>query len=272
MGPITTIAALTSSLAGPLIGNLLAGSGAKDAAAAQAAAAERAAALQERRYQETKASMSPWLQSGERANQRLEGLVSGMTQPGWNYQQPDFQFDRFKDPGAQYIMQQALQAINSSSLARGASGGGALKAIQTEAANLGNQAFQGSFDRYMRKSEMDYRQASDKYTRDVGWQNNVLDRNQAMSAQGVGAGQAIGGFGAGAAERAGGYMAGAGDARAAGIMGNANAMAGIASGLGQGISSALGYFAGGGGGAASPDLSKYLGGGGRPAAQDWGNA
>lgn len=266
------IAALTSSLAGPLIGNLIAGSGAKDAAAAQAAAAERAAALQERRYQETKASMSPWLQSGERANQRLEGLVSGMQQPGWSYQQPEFEFDKFKDPGAQYIMQQAMQAMSASSLAHGAAGGGAVKAAQTQAADLANAGYTSAFDRYMQKSKMNYGQEADKYARNVGWQNNVLDRNQAMSAQGVGAGQAIGGFGAGAAERAGNYMVGAGDARALGLMGNANAMGGIASGLGQGIASGIGYLSG------NKDLSDYLRGrssaqgGGRQAGQDWGNA
>lgn len=269
MAPLT-IAALGSSLAGPLIGGLFAKSGAEDAGAAQAAAADRAAALQERRYQETKASMAPWLQSGERANQRLEGLVEGMAQPGWNYQQPDFQFDRFKDPGAQYIMQQAMAAMNSSSLARGATGGGALKAMQTQAADLANTGYQSAFDRYMKKSAMDYGQASDQYGRNAAWQNNVLDRNQAMSAQGVGAGNAIGGFGANAAGRSGDYMVGAGDARAAGIMGGANAMAGIASGLGEGISSGIGYLSG------NSDLSKYLGGGstagqgGRPAGQDWG--
>jgi hypothetical protein len=280
MDPLT-IAAIGSSLAGPLIGGLISGRGAERAAAAQAEAANRAAALQEARYQETKGMLSPWMQSGQRANQRLEGLVEGMAQPGWSYQQPDFQFDRFKDPGAQYIMQQAMQALSSSSLSRGATGGGALKAMQTQAADLANTGYQSAFDRYLRKSAMDYGQASDKYARDLGWQNNVLDRNQAMSAQGAGSGQALAGFGAGAAERAGGYMAGAGDARAAGIMGNANAMAGIASGLGQGISSGLGYLVDEGKGDLSKylvdegkgDLSKYLNRpAGRPARDDWRNA
>lgn len=248
------IAALGSSLAGPLIGGLISGNAAKDAGAAQAAAAERAAALQERRYQETKAMMSPWLQTGEEANQRLGGLVAGMTQPGWNYQQPDFQFDKYKDPGAQYIMQQAMQAMNASSLARGGVGGGAAKAMQTQAADLSNTGYQSAFDRYMKKSAMDYGQEADKYARNLGWQNNVLDRNQALSAQGVGAGQAIGGFGANAAWRAGDYIGAGGDARAAGIMGAGNAQAGIASGLGQGIASGLGYLSG------NKDLSAFLGG------------
>lgn len=265
-----TIAALGSSLAGPLIGNIIAGGGAKDAAAAQAAATERAAALQERRYQETKDSMAPWLQTGQQANERLGGLVEGMQQPGWNYQQPDFQFDKFKDQDAGRIMQQAMQAMNASSLSRGGVGGGALKAMQTQAADLGNIANVSAFDRYMQTSKMNYGQEADKYTRNVGWQNNVLDRNQALSAQGVGAGQAIGGFGAGAADRAGQYIGMGGDARASGIMGNANAMAGIASGLGQGISSGLGYFAGSGGAGGGGDLSKFLGS--KPAGQDWGNA
>lgn len=230
-----------------LVNSILGANASEDAARAQAEAQERALAFAQQKYQDAQTNLSPYMQTGQAANQRLGDLVAGMQQPGFDYQQKPFSFDEFSDPGAQYQMQQAIQAINASSLAKGGLGGGALKALNTEVQNMGNTAFQGSFNRYMDTSKMLNDQAQQKYARNTGWQNNVLDRNAGLATAGQNAAAGLGGLGQQTAQLGSGLISDAGNARAQGALGRAGSWIGGLGQMGEGLSSGLGFLSGGGG-------------------------
>ena len=214
--------------AGGIGANLLQGiMGAKasDRAAQQMADAQRAAlAFSQQAYGESKDRFAPYLQAGAGGLGRLEGLVSGMQAPEWTYQQPDFQFDKYKDPGAQFLIDQAMKAINSSAIAKGGLGGGAVNAINATAANLGNQAFQGAFGRHMDTSKMKYGQAADQYARQREFQNAQIAANQGLAQAGQGAATTLGGFGQAQGQYGGNMLAGVGQSQALGTISGTNAL------------------------------------------------
>lgn len=213
-----------------LAGGLMGAQAASDAAAAQARANREALEFAQRQFDTTRGNLSPFLETGVQANQRLGDLVAGMQQPGFDYQQKPFEFDEYKDPGAQYAIDQAMQALNASSLAKGGMGGGAIKAMTTQAANLGLGAYQGSFGRWMDTSNMLNNQAQQKYGRDLGWQSNVLDRNTQLSGAGQNAAAGLGGFAGANASLGSGLLSNIGGAEAAGKLMGTNA---LITGLGQ---------------------------------------
>lgn len=216
----------------------LSGSTAAEKAAQQAADAQRAAlALSGRMYDETNARLSPWMQSGQQANERLSGLVAGMQQPGFNYQQPGFDFNVHQDPGANYTMSEAIKALNASSLAKGGMGGGALKAINEMTQGIAQQNYQGAWNRYMDKSKMDYGQASDQYGRAREFQQGQIGNEMGLANAGREAATGLGNFGQSQGQFGAGLMTGIGQNQAAGTMGANNA-------LWNGISGATDKFGG----------------------------
>lgn len=201
------------------------GKDASDRASQRMADAQRAALDYSKQvYGESKDRFDPYLRAGASGLGRLEGLVAGMQAPEWTYQQPEFQFDKFKDPGAQFLIDQAMKAINSSALAKGGLGGGAVNAINSTAANLGNQAFQGAFGRYMDTSKMKYGQAADQYARQREFQNAQIGANQGLAQAGQNAATTLGGFGQAQGQYGGNMLSGIGQSQAQGIMSGTNAL------------------------------------------------
>lgn len=226
------------------------GSNAAEKAAQQQAEAQRAAlAFSQQVYDESKDRFAPYLGAGAEGLGRLEGLVSGMQAPQFDYQQPEFQFDKYKDPNAQYLIDQAMKAINSSAVAKGGLGGGAVSAINSTAGNLGNQAFQGSFQRHMDLSKMKYGQAADQYARQREFQNAQIGANQGLAGMGVGAANTLGGMGQAQGQYGANMMQGIGASQAMGTANSAGSMM-------QGIGGAWNELGGG--------LGKIFG-------LDWGN-
>ena len=198
-------------------------SGASDAS--QQAADEQRAALAEsqRQFAQTQQNLAPFLQAGQ---QRVGGLgaIADQAQPGFNYQQQPFSFDKFSDPGAQYLMQQATQAINASALAKGGMGGGLAKSIATENGNIANTAYQGAFDRWLKSSAQGYGQAQGQYDRNMSFQQNKFGQNAQIAGMGQNAAAGLGGLGMQQSELGAGLHQGIGGALAAGTMGSTNAL------------------------------------------------
>lgn len=251
-----------AAVAGPygaLAGGLIGGIGGWLSSNEQEDAANRAAAQQMAMFQagladlqqtreQARTDLSPYMQTSQDANQRLGGLVAGMKQSPFDYQQQDFNFDTNSDPGAQYLMQQATQAINASSIGRGASGGGAIKAMQAQSQDMAGQAYSGAFDRYLKNSQMRQGQATDKYNRDMGFQSQQIGANADMANRGQQAALGIGNIGSQMSQAIGGMYGNIGDAQATGTMSAGNARAQGISSLATGLSRGLGGFTGMSGG------------------------
>lgn len=226
---------------GSLAGGIISGNAAEAAAAKQAEAMREALAFQKERYAEAQGNLDPYINTGTKALGDYAGLVQGMTQPEYGYKQEGFDFNVNQDPGAQYAMQQAQQAINASSIARGAVGGGAVKSMNTAIQDKGNEAFQGSYNRWLDKSKLLQGQADNAYQRANDFQLNKIKATGAVAGSGQEAANTLAGVGTNAGTQVGNTLGELGSARAGGTMGMGNALAqgvtGLASGIGSGMAS-----------------------------------
>lgn len=229
--------------AGASLYSAITGSDAADRAAQQAAEAqERALAYSQGIYDKTSAALQPYVQTGTAALGRTNDLVSNMRSPEFGYQQQAFNFDRYQDPSANYIMQRAQQALNASSIARGATGGGALQALQANAGNLANQAYSGAYNRWMDTSNMLNNQAQQKWNRDYSFMNDQIGQNASLAQQGLNAEGTLAGFGQGQSQLGSGLMSGAGSARAAGTLGASNSWTQGVGALANNLAKVAGYY------------------------------
>lgn len=113
--------------------------------------------------------------------------VAGYKQPTMNYQQSDFSFDKYNDPGAKYRMAQANAAIQAAGIAKGNMGGAMARDLQTNSQDMASQEYAKAFDRWGDESKMRYSQASDQYSRDADFANNYLMSRQNLATHGLGA-------------------------------------------------------------------------------------
>ena len=240
LGPWGALAGGALGLAGGLYSGSQADSAGNQAAEAQLAAQKYA----EQQYQQGRTDLAPYMSAGTGAL-GVMGQIAGQSQPGFNYQQPDFSFDKYKDPGSQYLMQEAVKAINASSLAKGGMGGGLVKSINTEIGNQANTAYQGAFNRYMGDSQMRNDQAQQKYGRDLGWQQNQFGQQSQIAGMGQGAAQGLAGIGSQLGQYGGNMIAGAGANRASGTLNNAGAIVGGVNSFANQLMKGLGGFSGG---------------------------
>lgn len=221
----------------------LTGSDAQERAARQAAEAQqRALEYSQGIYDKTSAALQPYVQAGTDALGRANSLVANMQNPEFGYQQQPFDFDRYQDPSANYIMQRAQQALNASSIARGATGGGALQALQANAGNLANQAYNGSYNRWLDTSNMLNNQAQQKWNRDYSFMNDQIGQNASLAQQGLGAEGTLAGFGQGQSQLGAGLMSGIGSARAAGTLGASNSWTQGVGALANNLAKVAGYY------------------------------
>lgn len=227
---------------GSALGSYFQAEAAKEAAQLAAQGQRNALTYSQGIYDDTEQRMSPYLEAGRGGLSRLESLTAGMQQPELDYQQKDFKFDPASDPGSQNMIREAMQALNASSYAKGGVGGGAIKAMQKEAGNMGLGAFNSGFQRWGEESKMRYGQASDKYQRSREFQNALLGANQNLAQGGLSAANTLGGFGQTQGGLGAGLMSGMGNTNAMGRMGSANA---LTQGI-QGVAgAAMDYFGSG---------------------------
>ena len=226
-------------LASGLYGANQAGKAGEQSAAAQLAAQQYA----QQQYAQGRTDLAPYMAAGSQAVGQLGGIAD-QSQPGFDYQQQPFSFDRNIDPGAVTLMQQAAQAINASSLAKGSIGGGLARSLNTEIGNQSNTAFQGAFGRHMATSQMLNDQAQQKYGRNLGWQQNQFGQHEAIAGMGAKSAGGLAGFGAQLGQYGGDRIAGAGESRAAGTLGAANALVGGATSFANQIAKGYGAYQG----------------------------
>jgi hypothetical protein len=231
-------------IASGLFGGMM-GAGAADQAAQQAAAAQqKALEFQQGVYSNARQDLSPYVASGQRNLGEYESRLANQAQPGFDYQQQDFNFNKYSDPGAQYMAQQAARAQEASAMARGATGGGFAKSLAENQSKLADTAYSSAYDRWLNSSKLKYGQAADKYSRDYGFQQGALDRYGNLASQGLQAGQALMGGGNTAAGNVGQLASGIGASQAAGTLGANNAWLGGINTAAKGLSGGLGQYFG----------------------------
>jgi hypothetical protein len=221
-------------VSGAIAGSAVIGaSTARSASKTQASAAEKAAetqkevvdqqvALQREMYEKTREDQAPYRQAGYNAlaeMQRTAGNVPGAFKFG------DYEFKA--DPGYGFRLSEGQKALDRQAAARGGLiSGGALKAATRFGQEMGSQEFGNAFNR-----------ALTSYNTDVARENQLYNRQAAMSGIGqtatnlvgqagqnyaTGAGGALGTYGT----NVGNLMTSAGAAQAAGQVGMANALTG----------------------------------------------
>ncbi len=235
MGPY---GALIGGGLGAVSGIMSAGA-AEDAARAQAEREKQALAISQGVYGTAQKNLQPFQTTGVGASARLGGLLANQVQPGFGYKEDPFSFDKYKDPGAAVIMQQAAQAINNSALVHGGVGGGLGRALSTEIGNEANQAYQGSFQRNMDTNKFHFGQAQGAYDRNATFQQNQIGNNQVAANSGQNAAEAITGAGNDYAKNATGILGSLGGTEATGIAGNSAGQQSAVSSIGGGIQQAL---------------------------------
>lgn len=233
-----------SSLAGGLMGS----SAASKAASQQAQAIQQGIDYQKGIYNDARGNLNPYILSGQQNLNTYQNMLGSSEQPGMKYNQLAFDFNKYKDPSAQYAMDQSARAMEASALAKGATGGGFAKSLQQNQNNLANQAYANAFQRWQDTSKMMYGQAADQYGRDYSYQQNLLGQYGNLAGQGLNAAQALAGAGNTSAENIGNMYSGLGEAQASGTMGASGALSsglgGLFGGFRRGIGDYFGYGSG----------------------------
>lgn len=177
---------------------------AKSAAQLQADAANTASNNTLAQYQQTRADLQPYVQTGQLGNEGLaQGMRDGSLTRAFNLN------DFHADPGYQFTKQQGMDGIQSSAAARGSLLSGAtLKALDSYNSNLANQQYQQAYSNYNADQ-------SNRYNRLM----NVAELGQNSAAL-------VGKEGSVATAQANDYNTSGASALAAGLIGAQNAKTG----------------------------------------------
>ena len=197
-------------------------SAAAQAADVQKQVADQQTALQREMFERTREDQAPYRQAGYNAlaeMQRTAGNVPG----AFRFGASDYQ----ADPGYAFRLAEGQKALDRQAAARGGLiSGGALRAAQRYGQEMGSQEFGNAYNR-----------ALTGYNADVARENQLYNRQAALSGIGqtatnlvgqagqnyaTGAGNVLGSYGT----NVGNLMTGAGAAQAAGQVGVANALTG----------------------------------------------
>lgn len=184
------------------IGAYMGSQASQNAANTQANAANNAAGLSYAEFQQQQANEQPYLQAGDGA---LSTLQQDMPSLNAAFTTQDFQ----QSPGYQWQLQQGLNAINSSSAARGlANSGGTMASLNNYAQGAANTDYQQAFNNYETQNSNTFNHLAS--VAGLG-QTAVAGSNQAAQTAG---------------SQIGGAITGAANAQAAGQVGSANAITG----------------------------------------------
>jgi hypothetical protein len=135
---------------------------------------------------------SPYQNAGQNSLAGQMGAI-GQMQGAQPQQSGAFSFDTFKDPSAQYSMDQSNRALQSSAVAKGAGGGGLATALQRNSANLATQNYGNAYQRYLQQNQQDFGQQQQKFS-NLG---NIAGQYGNVSGMGLNAAQGAGNLGLG---------------------------------------------------------------------------
>jgi hypothetical protein len=221
--PPAIIAAAVGA-AGAVGGGLIASGGAKKAGRAQAEAAEKAQLAQERMFQEQKALQEPFRQAGLTAQEQimqLLGIGGDASAAGYgSLAKPFSQTDFEQDPGYAFRQAEGMRALERSAAARGSLlSGSTLKGIQRFGQDLASQEYGNAFNRYQIE------------------RNARLNPLQSLMGSGQSATNVLTGAAGQAGQNEAANIYNAGQARASSYIGQANALGGALSSIGQAAAS-----------------------------------
>lgn len=209
--PISAIAMAAATIGG----GIMSSNASKSAANTQANAARYSADLQQNQFDQTRASLQPFINSGYGAQTSLNNLLGIGTpsdQGTYGSLMKPFgadEFQKYQDPGYQFQLQQGQNALqNSQAAGSGVLSGAALKDLVGYNQGMANTAYQNAFGRYMSQNDATY--------------------NRLSSLLGVGenAAAGVGNIGAQTASSIGNTLTSGANAQAAGQIGSANAYSG----------------------------------------------
>lgn len=211
-------------IAGPIIGGLLQGSAAKDAAAIQGQATQEAIGEQRRQFDTTRADLAPYREAGAGAVTRLSDLIgtSGNTSaPNYGDLTKKFTLADFWDDPVTKASYQAGLDLGT-------------KALQNQAARngtLNSGATLKALDRYA----TDYTggQAAGSQARFVNDQNNTYTRAKGVADTGAGVTTTGAGIGGNTASTIGSLITGQGNAGAASSIAQGNTIGAAIGGIGN---------------------------------------
>lgn len=203
---------------GALLGGLLGGKGASDAADAQQQAAEQSLALQKWIFQQQKKLQKPFREAGLTAQNRLMlmlGMKGSDQNPLYGKYAGDFGMEDFEaDPGYQFRLSEGLKSLDRQAASRGGLiSGAALKAAQRYGQDAASQEYTNAFNRYQVNRS---NQLNPLFSFTGAGQQSTGQVANAAQNYGVGAGQAYGDIG---------------NSRASGYVGQANALNNALSGM-----------------------------------------
>jgi hypothetical protein len=138
------------------------------------------------------AGYQPYQQAGQNALAGQMGAI-GQMQGAQPQQSGTFNFDTFKDPSAQYSMDQSNRALQASAVAKGAGGGGLATALQRNSANLASQNYGNAYQRYLQQNQQDFGQQQQKFS-NLG---TIAGQYGNVSGMGLNAAQGAGNLGLG---------------------------------------------------------------------------
>lgn len=177
--------------------DILSAVGSENAMNAQTADNQRARDLQQQIYGQDTANLQPWMAAGQQSlGQLMSGMQSGAFNTTVNPQ------DLQNDPGYQFRMQQAQQALSRSAAAKGTLGsGGFAKSLDTYSQGLASQEYQAAWSRNFAQNQANY--------------NNLAN----ISGAGQNAAVGTGNIGTGYANSMSSLYGALGNSQAAGFMG-----------------------------------------------------
>lgn len=226
-----------------IIGSIIGGNAAEDAAQTQADAANKASQTELEMFNQNRKDMEPWRNAGIGA---LSQLTAG-TAPGGEFQKTFSLSDFTADPGYQFRVNEGMRGLEGSAAARGnLLSGGMLKALTRYGQDAASQEYGNAYNRFN----------NDLTTR--------FNRLSSLAGTGQTATRDVGQMGQQVASNIGQNTIGAGNARASGYIGQANALTGGLNNIGQYYSLSK-MFPGGSSGTAQPNWTGW----GGSAAEPW---
>lgn len=231
-----------AGIAASLASSKMQSDAAESAASMAAEQEQKGLEYQKKMYEDTVSRMSPYTEAGKTALGKLQTEMDNQKQAEFGYKVPEFNFSTYEDPGANYQMQRAQRALNSSSLARGTAGGGFSKAMAEKQQELAGTAYKDSFGRYIDTTKLKYGEATDKYNRDYGYQQDRYKLLSGLAERGQNAAGNLGTVASESGKQVGQSYGQIGSSLASGQIGTSNA---ITTGLGNALnqaSSAYGMY------------------------------
>lgn len=132
-------------------------------------------------------AFSPFIGAGTETLGQYQTGVANSGNIGIPEASQDFSFDVFKDPSAQWALEQQQAAANMGALAGGRFSSGTMKNLQGNALNNAKTTYSDAFNRYLQDSNMKFGQKQTIYQDQNQQEQQKLDRQSGLVDMGLNA-------------------------------------------------------------------------------------